>query len=499
MTMKVFPVVGCVFGITAGCWTGAEAQSAGLEHVATTQLITGGLELPTSLACAPGDPTRLFVTELPGRVRIVKDGQLLPKAFLDITSQVNSTPPERGCAGVTFHPDYQSNGFFYLTYTSVEGTCVLARATVTSDPEVADPDSLTVLLNVPHPDAPHNIGWVGFGPDGFLYVGLGDGGLADLGEPAQDIESPLGKILRIDVDRGQPYGIPSGNPFVDAPGRDEIWALGLRNPWRCSFDRLTGDLWIADVGAAWREEVNVQPAGGPGGANYGWNLFEGDLCHLPPDPGCADLKAIPPLHVYDHATGCAVIGGYVYRGLALSPLTGQYVFGDLCGGKVWALDPVGGGRVALTGATTIYSFGEDLQGELYVLTVNHLHKIVPADCNANQVPDFSDIADGTSTDCNSNGAPDECDDGDDCNRNGVLDGCDIASGASLDVDGNGIPDECSGADLDGDGSVGHDDFLILMKHWGRCPQPCPPACLGDLDGDCDVGILDWLILLNSWG
>jgi glucose/arabinose dehydrogenase len=464
----------------------------------TTELITNDVQVPIHLAVAPGDTERLFIVERAGRIRIVKSGLLLATPFLDIADQVNADPPEGAMSSLAFHPDYQVNGHFYVSYTDLNGDSVVARFQVTADPEVADPGSLAPILFVPQPGPTHNVGWLEFGPDGFLYIGSGDGGNNTGGQFAQNLDSLLGKLLRIDVDGPFPYGIPTGNPYASGPGLDEIWAVGLRNPWRCGFDRLTGDLWIGDVGQSTWEEIDFQPAG-TAGANYGWNCMEGNECHLPAHGcTCDDPVLTDPVHVYDHATGCAVIGGYVYRGSAVAALTGLYVFGDTCAGAIWTLDPADFGVSPLEGISIgPYSFGQDHDGELYIVSPLGVYKIVIVDCNDNQIPDDQDIADQTSDDCNTNGIPDECEP--DCNDNGVADTCDIANGTSLDENGNGIPDECDEpADLDGDGSVGVTDFLILLAAWGACPDP-PEECPADLDGDGSVGVTDFLYLLGAWG
>ena len=472
--------------------TGAEA---GGEILVTQEVITTGIDVPTFLTVAPGDFDRLFVTERAGRIRIIKSGALLEEPFLDISDQVNSEPPERAMACLAFHPDYPANGYFYVAYTDLNSDSVLARFQVTADPDVADPGSQSILITFPQPQPIHNVGWLSFGPDGYLYIGTGDGGLAGIN--AQDTSSLLGKLLRIDVDGPAPYGIPPDNPFVGTEGRDEIWAVGLRNPWRCAFDRDTDDLWIADVGEGQWEEISFQPAASPGGANYGWNCMEGDHCHAG-DCTCNDPSLTDPVHEYSHSVGCAIIGGYVYRGSALPAMQGLYVYGDLCANKVWVYDPVLDSAEVLPGIYSGYSFGQDHDGELYVVSSSAIRKITIIDCNDNDVPDDQDISGGDSDDCDANGVPDECDP--DCNGNMVADACDIANGDSRDRNGNGIPDECDEpADLDGDGMVGISDFLLLLANWGPCDEPCPPACLGDIDGDCTVGIVDFLLLLGAWG
>ena len=481
----------------------APVAQGGSPILVTTELVTADSDTPTYLTQAPGDHDRLFFTERDGRIRIILGGVVLPEPFADLTSIVLAAPPEGSLAAMAFHPDYQANGLFYVTYTDLNSDSVLAELTVTADPNVADVSSLRILLTIPEPGATHNIGWIGFGPDGYLYVAKGDGGNNTLGVFAQDTGSLLGKILRLDPcdddfpdDPDRNYAIPPGNPFVGVAGRDEIWALGLRNPWRCSFDRVTGDLWITDVGQASWEEVNVQPAASTGGENYGWNCMEALSCA---GTGCTcnDPTLTPPVYEFDHLTGCAVIGGYVYRGTAVPALQGLYIFSDLCAFKVWAYDPVSDTAVQVLASISPYSFGEDLDGELYTVSTSGIRKIVFADCNGNGVPDDQDTAGGASLDCNGNAVPDECET--DCNDNSVPDDCDIAGGASFDVDGNGIPDECDMlADFDGDGVVGISDFLFLLGAWGVCPAP-PEVCPADINGDGAVGILDFLLLLASWG
>jgi glucose/arabinose dehydrogenase len=477
--------------------------SAGSAVSITTEVVTDGSDVPTFLTQAPGDASRLFFTERDGRIRIVLDGELLPGLFVDLSSIVNSGGPEGSLGGLAFHPDYQDNGLFYVAYTNLDSDSVLAELTVTGNPNVADIASLRILLTFPELGPTHNIGWIGFGPDGYLYVAKGDGGNNTAGVFAQDIESLFGKILRLDpchddfpADPDRNYGIPPTNPFVGVAGRDEIWSLGLRNPWRCSFDRGTGDLWISDVGQSSWEEISFQPAASTGGDNYGWNCMEGSSCHL---TGCTcnAPTLTNPVYEYDHLTGCAVIGGYVYRGSALPELQGLYLFADICAGKVWAYDISDDTVVQVLGNASPYSFGEDLDGELYLLSTINIRKIVFFDCNDNGVPDTQDIADLTSPDCNLDSVPDECQA--DCNGNSIPDDCDLTSGTSFDNNGNGIPDECDEqADFDGDGVVGITDLLFLLGVWGDCPAP-PTECPADLNDDGVVGINDFLLLLGRWG
>lgn len=331
-----------------------------------------GLNSPVDLAATPqASDRRLFIVEQGGRIRIMRpNGSLLFRPFLDIQDRVSSGS-ERGLLGLAFHPNYASNGYFYVNYTNLNGDTTIARFSVSGSRNLADPNSEQILLVVDQPFANHNGGDLAFGPDGYLYIALGDGGSG--GDPlnnSQNIDSLLGKILRIDVDNGSPYAIPPDNPFVGAPGADEIWAYGLRNPWRVSFDRQTGDFFIADVGQSAREEVDFQAAGSAGGQNYGWRCYEGNqpynLSGCNPDPGVYDF----PIHEYTHGEGCAITGGFVYRGAAYPTLSGHYFFADYCSGVIWDLLPDGMGGWTLTDHGALLSnpttFGENARGELFV-------------------------------------------------------------------------------------------------------------------------------------
>jgi len=349
---------------------GAEASLAAPD--VGLELVVSGLGAITAITNA-GDE-RLFVTSQEGRVWIVSGGAVRPTPFLDIRDLVLDGG-ERGLLSTAFHPNYSENGFFFVYYTNGAGNIEIARFHRSADPNQADPASRIVLLTIPHPNfGNHNGGQLQFGPDGYLYAGTGDGGSG--GDPpcnAQSDEVLLGKILRIDVDQNvnSPpfYGIPPDNPFA-APGgpRDEIWAKGVRNPWRFSFDRLTGDLWIGDVGQGSREEIDFQPSGSHGGENYGWKVMEGTLCDgasaCPSGtPPCNSPLFVRPTYEYTHDEGCSVTGGYVYRGTRVPSLAGRFLYGDYCSGRLWA----NGERLVPT-ASQLSSFGEDLQGELYVGT-----------------------------------------------------------------------------------------------------------------------------------
>jgi len=346
------------------------------------QRVVGGLDTPVGIANAGDGSGRLFVVEKPGRIRIVRNGALSSIPFLDITDRVGSGGSEQGLLGLAFHPAYVQNGVFIVNYTDQQGTTVVARFSVSSEPSLADPASEVILLTVGQPASNHNGGHLAFGPDGYLYIGLGDGGGADdrYGN-GQNGQTLLGAMLRLDVDSKVPYAVPADNPFVGSPAvQHEIWALGLRNPWRYSFDRLTGKLYIADVGQNKFEEINVQPADSGGGENYGWPIMEAAHC-FPDDAGCDRSGLVLPVAEYDHSQGCSVTGGYVYRGRGFPLLSGIYLFGDYCSGRIWGLAPAGDGwRVAQLAhaGVQISSFGEDEAGELYVLDMGggELLKIV---------------------------------------------------------------------------------------------------------------------------
>ncbi|MFN8470825.1 MAG: PQQ-dependent sugar dehydrogenase [Anaerolineae bacterium] len=347
--------------------------------------VVSGLNNPTTIASAGDGSNRLFILEKEGAIRIVKDGAVLPQPFLDISNLVYSTGTEQGLLGLAFPPDYRTSGVFYVYYIAQDRNSTLVRYKVSSDPNRADPASAEVIFTAQQTSFPnHKGGQLAFGPDGYLYLGLGDGGGA--GDPlknAQNLGSPLGKILRLDVSHGSPYAIPADNPFKGRNGaRPEIWAYGLRNPWRFSFDRATGDLYIADVGQSVWEEINFQPRSSKGGVNYGWNRMEGNHC-FPPESQCQATGFAAPVAEYNHDEGgCSVIGGYVYRGTAQPGLTGAYLFADYCTGKFWALSRTPDNRwqrTLLTQATlSPSSFGQDEAGELYVvgLSQGELYHIV---------------------------------------------------------------------------------------------------------------------------
>lgn len=336
--------------------------------------VVSGFSLPVDIKHAGDD--RLFIVEKGGRIKISDlQGNVQAAPFLDIDPIVNSQANERGLLGLAFHPDYDSNGYFFVNYTGNDGDTRISRFTRSaSDPDQADPMSELVLLVVDQPFNNHNAGDLAFGPNGYLYVGLGDGGSGgDPGNRSQNPKEFLGKMLRLDVDSGTPYAIPAGNPFAGSTDTlPEIWSLGLRNPWRISFDRMTGDLWIGDVGQDQWEEVDMEPAGSPGGLNYGWRCYEGFVPYNTSGCGPAD-SYYPPVFAYQNtnAIGCSITGGYVYRGSKHPDLYGKYIYTDYCTGIFWSLEPDGQGgwtntQLANLGNQEYVAFGEDLDGELYV-------------------------------------------------------------------------------------------------------------------------------------
>ncbi len=369
--------------VAAACTSSATIVDPPLPQVSLrAQEIASGLSSPVYLTAPAGD-ARLFVVEQPGRIRIIQNGQLVSAPFLDITSRVASGG-ERGLLSVAFHPQYRTNGFFYVNFTDLAGNTRIERFAVGSSPDIANAASAKLILSIAQPAANHNGGLNLFGPDGMLYIGMGDGGGG--GDPqgnGQNRNTLLGALLRIDVDRGDPYAIPPNNPYVgQANARAEIWAIGLRNPWRFAFDRQAGLLYIADVGQSRLEEVDVVPAT-RAGVNYGWNIMEGSACYNAPSCNREGLEL--PAVEYDHAAGaCSITGGFIYRGTAIPEIAGHYFYSDYCAGWVksfrYASGAVSDNRSWEMGNVgSVTSFGEDASGELYIVSANgRVYRIVRA-------------------------------------------------------------------------------------------------------------------------
>ncbi|MFN0057878.1 MAG: PQQ-dependent sugar dehydrogenase [Planctomycetota bacterium] len=458
----------------------------------TTVRIASGLSQPLYLTHAPGDTTRLFVVLKAGIIRVIENGVLLATPFLNIDPLVDSTTLEWGMLGLAFHPDYATNGYFFVNYSANGGDTIIARYQVTANPNVADPASAYQILYLDQPSANHRGGWLDFGPDGYLYDFQGDGGPQnDPNNRAQNLNLLLGKILRLDVDgvddfpadATKNYSIPPTNPFVGIAGEDEIWAYGLRNPWRGSFDRATGDLWIADVGQFQREEVDFQPAGFAGGANYGWRCIEGTLCTGMTGCTCGSPTLTAPIHEYNHTFGVSITGGYVYRGCAIPDLVGTYFFADYQTERLWTLRYEAGVVVGLTERTVeldpptftidqIASFGEDALGEIYIVDLGgEIFKVVAA---------------GALTDCN---------------LNGIADACDIATGVSQDLDASGVPDECEvvefvRGDANADAQFNIADAITVLQFlFDSVPSSCHSAL--DANDDELVDIADGVFTLSA--
>lgn len=340
-------------------------------------LTASGFSHPLGITHAGDGSGRMFIVEQGGLVKIIKSGVTLTTPFLDMAGLLKSASGEQGLLGIAFPPGYgAAKPHVYVNYTGIQGVgdTVISRFTVAGNPDAIDPASAQTVMTVVQPFANHNGGQLAFGPDGYLYIGLGDGGGS--GDPYKNAQNPgalLGKMLRIDVSAGTgPYGIPATNPFAGNPEyRPEIWALGLRNPWRFSFDRMTADLYIADVGQDKYEEVDVQPASSAGGENYGWNILEGLHCYN--TSSCVSTGLSMPVVEYDHTGGnCSITGGFVYRGGLFPALQGVYLYGDYCSGRIWGMKRVGSTfvtRLLLETGMLISTFGEDEKGNIYV--ANH--------------------------------------------------------------------------------------------------------------------------------
>ncbi len=341
--------------------------------------LASGFSRPIQVTFAPGDNDRIYVVEQKGVIRIIKNGVLLTQPFLDIVTNVNCCG-EEGLLSIAFHPNYQNNGYCFLSYNDKTGQTVISRVTVSSNPDIANGGSEQIILTHFQQENNHNGGMLAFSPlDGYLYFGFGDGGGA--GDPENDAQNGLnflGKMIRIDVDSSFPYAVPSDNPFVSAIDTlPEIWAFGLRNPWRFSFDMKTGDMYIADVGQNLLEEINYQNNNSAGGENYGWRLKEGTSCYNP-STGCESLSYLTdPIYEYGHGGSpfkCSISGGYVYRGCEIPELDGVYFFGDFCAGSIWSFKYVDNNVTEFTDhssefgliAGDVVSFGQDNNGEIYV-------------------------------------------------------------------------------------------------------------------------------------
>ena len=453
------------------------AVAGGLETPLTTIRVASGLSRPVFVTAAEGDFDRAFIVEqrtgTTGRIRILN----LPSNTLNATAYLSISPVatgnEQGFLGLALHPDFLNNGYFWVNYNNAAGTTIIARyqanapfATSTT----ANAASATTVLSISQPFTNHNGGWIGFGPDGYLYIATGDGGSAnDPGNRAQDTTAQLlGKLLRLDVDGADdipgnddddgvigmtlaPYTNPPDNPFVGVSGDDELWAYGLRNPWRCSFDRMTGDLYIGDVGQNAWEEIDFQPASDPGGRNYGWRCMEGLTCTGLTGCVCNGPTLTKPVHVYSHGEGCSVTGGVVYRG-AIPDLQGTYFFSDFCSSTLWTFRLVGGAVTEFMDRTTelapggglsisgVSSFGEDAAGEAYICDLNggEVFKIVPESCPG------------------------------DLDGNGARDLTDLSIALSnFGTPGGATPED---GDLDGDGDVDLTDIALFLSVFA---VPCP--------------------------
>jgi glucose/arabinose dehydrogenase len=397
------------------------APQSGTGPLLALEPVVSGLVTPVALAAPPDGSGRLMILEhTTGRVRVVDNGVLLAEPLLDLGNEI-TVSGEEGLLGIAFHPAFAVNGRLFLAFNRLDGDVELAQFRMVPSANTCDPTTRKTLKIVPKPFPQHNGSMLAFGPDGYLYMTLGDGGSGfdPLGN-AQNLASPLGKVLRFTFTTNGDLAVPPDNPFLGVPGAlPEIWVYGLRNPWRCSFDRLTGDYWIGDVGQQQREEINRVPAGSGGGQNFGWVCFEGTL-----DTGkCSEpIVATDPVYEYDHSTGCAVIGGYVYRGNAIPAFQGHYIYSDYCTGQTWSFALVDGAVTDFQERTPelggfqglISAWGEDNDGELYLInyTGGRVDKLVPGtiieDCDGDGVSDLEELLAGTAFDTNGNGVPDDC-------------------------------------------------------------------------------------------
>jgi len=376
-------VLAMAFAACGNDATGPDGNGSGVRLVQ----VASGLTFPVLVTAPLSDQTRLFVVEKGGLIKVIKNGQVLPTPFLDIRSKV-SRGGEQGLLGLTFHPDYVNNHLFVIDYTDTNGDTRVSVLKSSANPDVADPATEEVFLFVDQPFDNHNGGHVTFGPFGYLFIGMGDGGSAgDPGDRAQDLATPFGKLLRYQMDDQGHVTIPNGNPFVGNPGLIwGIWSAGLRNPWRFSFDRETSTLYIGDVGQNQTEEIDVVSGtdGYGRGANFGWRIMEGSQCYDPP-ANCDRRTLLLPLVEYSHSEGCSVTGGHVYRGNNLPALRGHYFYADYCSGWVRSFRYDNGVATDrrewpdLSTGENITSFGEDAAGELYIVTSGgRVYRLGPA-------------------------------------------------------------------------------------------------------------------------
>lgn len=414
------------------------APRASAQTTLTTEMVVNGFAKPLAALSPPGD-SRIFVVEQnSGKVKIFDGTQVLATPFMDIKSKIKSSGNEEGLLGLAFHPDFPNTPYVYVNYTaSGPNRTVVERYQLSGNPDKVNLNSGRVIISYNQPFSNHNGGNLRFGPDGYLYIGSGDGGSA--GDPqcnAQNLGKMLGKMLRIDVDNGLPYTVPATNPFVGTPGANpEIWAVGLRNPWRYAFDALTGDLYIADVGQSSKEEVDVVPPSN-GGINFGWKIMEGTNCFSTGScqsgiPACNGPSLIQPVTEYGHSGSfggsCSITGGEVYRGCKIPDFFGTYFFADYCSNRIFTFETVGGAATNLTERTlelkpagglsinSITSFGVDGDGEVLIVDQGgEIYRVI-----AKTQPAIAD-----------------------CDMNGKDDVCEITMNPSLDMNGNGILDVC---------------------------------------------------------
>jgi glucose/arabinose dehydrogenase len=385
------------------------------EKNLSSVLIADGYKKPVFITSYPNNAKLLYIVEQAGLIKILNDGKKLSRPFFDINKRVvnpNRPGDERGLLGFAFHPNHTNNGKFYINYMDNDGNTIISEFSTNSELR-ADHKSERIILKLKQPYGNHNGGDIQFGPDGYLYISIGDGGKA--GDPlnaGQDLSSLFGKIIRIDIEQ-KPYGIPKSNPFFGQKDkREEIWAWGLRNVWRFSFDKQTGDKYLADVGQNKWEEVNFEPASSKGGLNYGWRIMEANHCYDPKE-NCPTEGLIKPIIEYPNdanhpafafriieelsfsetdVEGCSVTGGYVYRGQKIKSMQGQYIFGDYCSGNIWTLKVVNGKAINFKNRTEeinigggefttyISSFGQDSDGEIYIIDYNGgIYKLIESD------------------------------------------------------------------------------------------------------------------------